>query len=66
MDVTLIPTSFAINEAMRDVAQRAIIAICEQNQLGPADLEQLAHQLAQREAAADSLTEKQHDHFACN
>lgn len=60
MDVTLIPTSFAINEAMRDVAQRAIIAICEQNQLGPADLEQLAHQLAQRDAAADALTGEQH------
>lgn len=60
MQVTLIPTEFALNEAMRNLAFSTILTLCEQHQLGPADLEQLAHQLAQRDAAADALTGEQH------
>lgn len=60
MEITLIPTPFALGEAMRSLACRTILALCEQNQLGPADLEQLAHELAAREAAADHLSGEQH------
>lgn len=57
MDVdTIIPTEFALNEAMRTLALNTVLAICEQNQLSPADLHQLANQLAQREANADAKT----------
>ncbi|WP_394547179.1 hypothetical protein [Pantoea ananatis] len=54
MTVTTIPTEFALNEAMRSLALSTILALCEQNQISPADLEMLAHQLAQREANADA------------
>lgn len=54
MTVTTIPTEFVINEAMRSLALSTILAMCEQNQISPADLEMLAHQLAQREANADA------------
>ncbi|WP_029568901.1 hypothetical protein [Pantoea ananatis] len=54
MTVTTIPTEFALNEAMRSLALSTILTLCEQNQISPADLEMLAHQLAQREANADS------------
>lgn len=56
MEITQIPTQLQIHEWMQEVAHDAILQICLQNQLGPADLHQLAHQLAQREAAADALT----------
>lgn len=57
MDViTTIPTEFALDEAMRRLALNTVLAICEQNHLSPADLQQLAHQLAQREANADAST----------
>ncbi len=57
MDVdTLIPTEFALNESMRRLALNTVLTICEQNHLSPADLQQLAHQLAQREANADAST----------
>ncbi len=57
MDViTTIPTEFALDEAMRRLALNTVLAICEQNHLTPADLQQLAHQLAQREANADAQT----------
>ncbi|WP_158784990.1 hypothetical protein [Pantoea sp. BAV 3049] len=45
-----------VQVAMRRLALSTILAICERNHLGPADLEQLANQLAQREAIADSIT----------
>lgn len=54
MTVTTIPTEFALNEAMRSLALSTILTLCEQNQISPADLEMLAHQLAQREANADA------------
>lgn len=66
MDVTLIPTELQIHEWMRQATVDAILRICQQNQFGPADLIDIANQLAQREAAADSQTEKQHAYFACN
>ncbi|MFG1172130.1 hypothetical protein AAFN90_00690 [Erwiniaceae bacterium CAU 1747] len=66
MDVTLIPTPLAINEWMREATVNAILALCQQNQFGPADLIDIANQLAQREAAADALTEQPDDYFACN
>ncbi|AZI52012.1 hypothetical protein CBF16_14545 [Pantoea agglomerans] len=57
MDVkTVIPTQFALNEAMRRLTLNTVLAICEQNHLSPADLQRLAHQLAQREANADAKT----------
>ncbi|MGC8343629.1 hypothetical protein [Pantoea ananatis] len=56
MAVTTIPTEFALNEAMRSLALSTILTLCEQNQISPADLEMLAHQLAQREANADAKT----------
>lgn len=64
MTVTTIPTEFAINEAMRSLALSTILALCEQNQVSLADLEMLAHQLAQREANADCSTLK--DFYAKN
>ncbi|WP_435581192.1 hypothetical protein [Erwinia sp. LJJL01] len=45
---------------MRNLAFSTILTLCEQHQLGPADLVQLAHQLAQRDAAADALTGEHH------
>lgn len=66
MEMTLIPTPLQIHEWMQEAAHDAILQICQQNQIGPAELHQIAHQLAQREAAADSLTEGKYDHFACN
>jgi hypothetical protein len=63
MDVdTIIPTQFALNEAMRTLALNTILALCEQNQLSPADLEKLAHQLAQREANADAKSGAKYVH----
>lgn len=57
MDViTMSPTEFALDEAMRRLALNTVLAICEQNHLTPADLQQLADQLAQREANADAQT----------
>ncbi len=57
MDVeTIIPTDFAISEAIRNLAMITVLAICEQNHLTPADLQQLANQLAQRDANADART----------
>lgn len=64
MTVTTIPTEFALNEAMRSLTLSTILALCEQNQISPADLEMLAHQLAQREANADFSTLK--DFYAKN
>ncbi|QIE96154.1 hypothetical protein G5574_03845 [Pantoea stewartii] len=64
MTVTTIPTEFALNEAMRSLALSTILTLCEQNQISPADLEMLAHQLAQREANADRSTLK--DFYAKN
>lgn len=66
MSITLIPTEFALHEAMRNLAFSTILTLCEQHQLGPADLEQLAHQLAQRDAAADQLTGEQHASLTCD
>lgn len=63
MQVTLIPTEFALNEAMRNLALSTILTLCEQHQIGPADLGKLGHQLAQREAIADALTGEQHAHI---
>lgn len=62
MELTIIPTEFAVNEAMRSLACRTILAISEQHQLGPEDLERLAHVLAQREASSDAKTGAQHVH----
>lgn len=66
MSITRIPTEFALHEAMRNLAFSTILTLCEQHQLGPADLEQLAHQLAQRDAAADKLTGEQHASITCD
>lgn len=57
MDVALIPTPLAINEWMRETTVDAILQLCQQNQFGPADLIQIAHQLAQREAVADAKSQ---------
>lgn len=62
MEVTTIPTDFALNEAMRSLALSTILALCEQNQISPAGLEMLAHQLAQREANADAKSGALNDH----
>ncbi|WP_210523679.1 hypothetical protein [Pantoea ananatis] len=50
MTVTTIPTEFALNEAMRSLALSIILTLCEQNQISPADLEMLVHQLVRSEA----------------
>ncbi|AWQ18448.1 hypothetical protein C1N63_06190 [Pantoea ananatis] len=63
MTVTIIPTEFALNEAMRSLALSTILALCEQNQISPADLEMLAHQLAQREANADAKSGALNVHY---
>nr|WP_310616656.1 hypothetical protein [Pantoea cypripedii] len=56
MDVTIIPTQLAIDEAMHAQTLNTILTICEQNQITPAELVTLAHRLAQRDANADAFT----------
>lgn len=55
--MTLIPTSLQIHEWMQEAAYDAILQICQQNQIGPTELHQIAHQLAQREAVADAKSQ---------
>ena len=64
MDVeTIIPTPFALDEAMSNLAMNTILVLCERNHVSPADLHKLADQLAQREANADAQTGALH---VCN
>lgn len=64
MDVeNIIPTPFALDEAMRNLAMNTILVLCERNHISPADLQRLANQLAQREANADAQTGALH---VCN